>query len=163
MTVFDYVVLGVLGLSLLLGTWRGFVGELLALVAWVVAFFAAREGAVIVAPMLTNVVADAMLRSAAAFVLVFVAVLVLVSLVRLMLRELLRAIGLGILDRMLGAVFGILRGVVLVFAGVLIAGLTNLPRNMWWQDAMLSPPLETAVLAAKPWLPGDVAKRIRYR
>lgn len=163
MTVFDYVVLGVLGLSLLLGTWRGFVGELLALVAWVVAFFVAREGAVIVAPMLTNVVADAMLRSAAAFVLVFVAVLVLVSLVRLMLRELLRAIGLGILDRMLGAVFGILRGVVLVFAGVLIAGLTNLPRNIWWQDAMLSPPLETAVLAAKPWLPGDVAKRIRYR
>ena len=163
MTVFDYAVLAVLGLSLLLGAWRGFVSELLALAAWVVAFIAARHGAPLLAPLLAGIVAEPMLRSALAFALVFIGVLVLVSLLRLLLRELLKAVGLGLLDRMLGAVFGILRGAVVVFAGVLIGGLTSLPKSAWWQDAMLSPPLETAVLAARPWLPGDVAKRIRYR
>ena len=36
-------------------------------------------------------------------------------------------------------------------------------RMDWWREATLSPPLETAVLAVKPWLPADAAKRIRYR
>jgi membrane protein required for colicin V production len=59
-------------------------------------------------------------------------------------------------------VFGILRGLVVVLVGVMLAGMTSLPRERWWQTAMLSPPLETAALAAKPWLPADAAKRIRF-
>ena len=163
MTAFDYAVLGTLALSLLLGGWRGFVSELLALAAWVLAFLAARQGGPLLAPLLVKLIAEPMLRSVTAFILIFIGVLVVVSLLRMVLRELLKAVGLGLLDRMLGAVFGILRGVVLVLAGVLVGGLSSLPKNDWWQDAVLSPPLETAVLALRPWLPGDVAKRIRYR
>jgi membrane protein required for colicin V production len=75
----------------------------------------------------------------------------------------LRAIGLGPLDRFLGAVFGIARGVLVVAATVLVGGLTALPQQAWWRDAWLAPPFETAVLAIKPWLPPAVAKRIKYR
>jgi len=40
--------------------------------------------------------------------------------------------------------------------------MTSLPRQVWWKEASLAAPLETAVLAAKPWLPADLAKRIRF-
>jgi membrane protein required for colicin V production len=99
----------------------------------------------------------------AGFLAVFVAVLVLFALARWLLSLLLKAVGLAPLDRVLGAVFGIARGVLVVWIGVLLAGLSALPQQAWWRQAVLSPPLETAVLAAKPWLPPDLAKRIHYR
>jgi membrane protein required for colicin V production len=76
---------------------------------------------------------------------------------------LLSAVGLAPLDRLLGAVFGVARGVLVAWVAVLLSGLTALPQQQWWRQALLAPPFETAVLAAKPWLPADLAKRIRYR
>ena len=55
------------------------------------------------------------------------------------------------------------RVVAIIVVAVLIGGLTMLPQQAWWRQAWLAPPLETAVLASKPWLPAAVAKRIRYR
>lgn len=163
MTAFDYAVLTVLGMSVLLGLWRGVVSEILALVAWVVAFLAARAEAAEVANWLAPHIAEPALRLAAAYVLVVVAVLAVFSIARLVLKLLLKAVGLGLLDRLLGAAFGALRGVVVVATGVLVAGMTPLPKMEWWREAKLAPPLETAVLATRPWLPADAAKRIRYR
>lgn len=163
MTVFDYVVLIVLAASVLLGFSRGVVSEILGLVAWVVAFFVARAQAPLGAHWLAERIADPSLRLAVAFGVILVGVLVLFSLVRLLLSLLLKAVGLGLLDRLLGACFGVLRGGLVVLAGVAAAGMTALPEAVWWREAMLSPPLETAVIAAKPWLPAEVAKRIRFR
>lgn len=163
MTPFDYGVLVVLTISVLLGLWRGVVSELLSLVAWVIAFIAARTWAEVVSDMLSGSIADPALRHGAAFILVFVLVLVLMAMARFLVRELLRAVGLGFVDRILGAVFGIARGMLLVMVGVLVAGLTALPRQSWWRGASFSPPLETAVLASRPWLPPELAKRIHYR
>lgn len=163
MTAFDYAVLGVLAGSLLLGLWRGLVSEVLALAAWVLAFFAARESAVTASALLANRLPDEGLRYAAAFASVFVAVLVVVGIVRLALRKLLAMAGLGVADRFLGGVFGVARALAIVFAFVLLGGMTAMPRQGWWREATLAPPLETAVLAAKPWLPQAVARRVRYR
>jgi membrane protein required for colicin V production len=92
-----------------------------------------------------------------------IAVLIVFTVGRLLLKLMLRAVGLGFVDRLLGAGFGVLRGALIVFVAVLIGGMTALPRAAWWRDSSLAPPLETAVIAAKPWLPPEVAKRIRYR
>ena len=163
MTVFDYAVLTVVSASVLLGLWRGVVSEILALAAWVVAFLAARAAAPDAAVLLSGQIAEPGLRLAAAGVLVFVGVLVVFAMARMLLSRMLKAVGLGLLDRLLGGVFGVVRGVLVVWAVVLVAGLTPLPRSDWWRDAMLAPPLETAVIAAKPWLPAEAAKRIRFR
>lgn len=163
MTVFDYAVLTVMAVSVLLGLWRGVVSEILALVAWVVALLAARAEAAEVANWLSGQIAEPALRLAAAYVLVVVAVLLVFAALRLILKLLLKAVGLGVLDRLLGGAFGALRGMVIVLVAVLVAGMTPLPKMDWWRAANLSPPLETAVLGARPWLPPDVAKRIRYR
>lgn len=163
MTAFDYAALVIVGASVLLGLWRGVVSELLALAAWVVAFFAARQFAGEVGGWFARWIADGALRQAAGFAAVFVGVLVVFAVGRLVISLLLRAVGLGLIDRMLGAMFGVVRGVFVALAAVLVGGMTALPKEVWWREAVLAPPLETAVIAVKPWLPSELAKRIRYR
>ena len=163
MTVFDYAVISVIALSVLLGFWRGVVGEVLALAAWVLAFFAARYLAPFLSPVLAQWVVEPGFRLVLAWIIVVLSVLLLVALVRQLVKLLLKAVGLGWADRVLGAFFGIARGGLVVFFGVLVAGLTPLPKAGWWREAVLSPPLETVVIAAKPWMPQELAKRIDYR
>ncbi|MBZ0131399.1 MAG: CvpA family protein [Rhodocyclaceae bacterium] len=163
MTVFDYAVLAIVTASILLGVWRGLISEVLALAAWVAALLAGRALAPEMAPMFGEWLKEPALQYAAAFAVIALAVLVAIALLRIALSKLLRAIGLGPLDRFLGAVFGVARGGLVVLLCVLIGGLTVLPQQAWWRQAWMAPLLETAVLAAKPWLPDAVAKRIRYR
>lgn len=162
MTIFDYVVIGIVGASLLLGLWRGVVGELIALAAWVLAIFAALHFGSTIGQAAFAGIADGGLRTLAGYAAVFVGVLVVMALVRLAVRGLIKALGLGVSDRILGMVFGVLRGVLVAMVLVAAGGLTSAPRQAWWQEATLAPPLETAVLAVRPWLPADLAKRIRF-
>ncbi len=163
MTAFDYAVLAAIGMSVLLGFWRGVISELLALTGWVLAFIAARAGVADGAALLARVIADPALRLATAMIAIFVVVLLIVAVVRYLVRRLVQAVGLGFLDRLLGAMFGVLRGVLVVLVVVMLGGLTTLPKQNWWRDAILAPPLETAVVAIKPQLPADLAKRIHFR
>ena len=163
MTVFDYVVIGLVTASLVLGLWRGVVGELIALAAWVLAFFAAIEWGGEIGHALFSSIGDGSIRTLAGCAAVFVGVLVLMALVRLAVRGMIKALGLSLSDRILGLLFGVARGVLMAVVLVVAGGLTSAPKQSWWRNAMFSLPLETAVLAAKPWLPDDLAKRIRFR
>jgi membrane protein required for colicin V production len=162
-TWFDYAVFATIAASLLLGAWRGVVSEILALAAWVLAFFVAREFAPAISDWFAGMLHDKSMQYLAAFAAMFVAVLLVVGIARLVVSFLLRAVGLGLIDRLLGMVFGIARGVLIVLLAVMLGGLTALPHAPWWRNAVLAPPLETAVLAAKPWLPASIAQKIRYR
>lgn len=163
MTVFDYVVIGIVVASLLLGLWRGVVGELIALAAWVLAFFAAVEFGGELGNAVFTGIADKGLRALAGCAAVFIAVLVVMALVRMAASGLIKALGLGVSDRLLGLMFGVLRGMMIAMVLVGLGGMTSAPRQPWWQESTLAPPLETAVLAVKPWLPPDLAKRIRFK
>jgi membrane protein required for colicin V production len=163
MTTFDYVFLVVLALSAAVGLWRGLVSEVMALLAWVLALVAAWRFAGEASVLLAGVIVEPAWRQVAGFAMIFVAVLLIVALVRFLMRELLRAAGLGAVDRFFGAMFGLARGLAIAFAVVLLGGLIGVAREPWWADALFSPPLETAVVAAKPWLPDAVANRIRFR
>ena len=163
MTGFDYVVIAIVAASVLLGAWRGVVGEIIALVAWVLAFFAAKYWGEEVAQALFSGIANPALRLVAAWVAVFVVVLMVMALLRLAIRGLLKALGLSLSDRLLGVVFGAVRGGLIVQVLVAAGGMTSLPKEKWWGEAYFSAPLETAVLVGKPWLPPDVAKQIRFR
>jgi len=163
MTVFDYVFLAVLGLSAAVGMWRGLVSEVMAVLAWVVALFAAWRYNEQAAAVFTGVIVEPLWRQVAGGALVVVGVLILTALIRYLLRQLLRAAGLGATDRFFGALFGIARGLLVALVVVLIGGLAGLSREPWWTQALFAPPLETAVIAAKPWLPDVVADKIRFR
>jgi len=162
MTNFDYVVLAVVGVSLVLGLWRGFVREVVALVSWVLAFWAAQAFGHAGVAAVSNFFIDPIVQTVLGHALVFIGVLLLCAGVSALIRMALSAAGLGFTDRVLGGVFGFTRGLLITLVGVLICGLTDFPQKTWWQEAKLSPPLETAVLATKPWLPDGIASKIRY-
>lgn len=162
MTVFDYVVIGIISLSLLFGLWRGVVGEIIALLAWVLAVLAAVEFGGEVGQAVFAGVLDPAMRMLAGCVLIFIGVLVVMSLVRLAVRSMVKALGLSVSDRLLGMVFGLARGLLVTMVLVGLGGMTAAPRQPWWQQATLAAPLETAVLVARQWLPDDLAKRIRF-
>ena len=162
MTAFDYGVIAIVLASLALGLWRGLIGEVLALLAWVVAALAAWQFGPEIGVLITAI-ADPGLRVLAGYAVVFCGVLIVLALVRLAVRGLLKALGLTAVDRLLGVFFGIARGVLIVLILVAAGGMTSAPKEPWWAKAELAPPLETAVLALKPWLPPEAAKRIRFR
>lgn len=162
MTIFDYVVIGIVVLSLLFGLWRGVVGEVVALVAWVVGILAAVEFGSLVGQSLFSGLTDPAIRTLAGCLVIFLGVLVAMSLVRMVVRSMVKALGLSVSDRLLGMVFGLARGVLVIMVLVGLGGMTAAPKQPWWTGATLSPPLETAVLVARQWLPDDLAKRIRF-
>lgn len=163
MTIFDYAFLGLLAIMTVLGLWRGLVSEVLALVAWVLAIFLARTFAQDVGQWLAGWMVDPVGRQVAGFVLIVIAVLLLIAVVRFLLRELLKVAGLGLSDRFLGGCFGLVKGLLIAMVLVTAGGMIGFARAPWWQGAYFSPPLETAVLASRPWLPDAIAKRIRFR
>ena len=162
MTIFDYAVLGVLLVSVLLSIFRGAVRELLSLAGWVVAFMAARSLSVDLVPMIPPSIEDESLRMSVAFVAIFLAVLVAMGLIAMLLSALIKTVGLGFIDRMLGSVFGLVRGILIVLMVVLLAGMTTLPQEPLWQKALLSKTLETTVGLTLPWLPQELSQRIHY-
>jgi membrane protein required for colicin V production len=161
-TTFDWVVIGVVAVSALIGVWRGLVGEALAILSWVIALLAAwLFGAEVGAALFAGIV-DPALRMAAGFGAVIALVLVVMALLKILLRKVLQALGLSLTDRLLGFLFGIVRGMAIVLLLVMVAGLTSAPRTVWWKEAALAPPLVIIVMAARPMLPPVLAKKIRY-
>lgn len=162
MATFDYAVIGIVALSLALGLWRGVVGEVIAIIAWIAAVMGALEFGTATGQAVFAGIADPAIRALAGCTLIFVGILVAMALVRLAVRQMVKALGLSLSDRLLGMIFGLARGVLVVLVLVAAGGMTSAPQQPWWQEAALAPPLETAVLAVKPLLPDELAKKIRF-
>ncbi|HEY9448037.1 MAG TPA: CvpA family protein [Burkholderiales bacterium] len=162
MTLFDYGVLLIIGFSVLVSVVRGLVRELLALAAWVVAFVVANVASGTVSEWLPDTLGSPSLRVLAAFVFLFVATLILMSLAGMVVKRLIHNAGLSAEDRLLGGMFGFVRGMLVVLVLVLLAGLTGIPREAAWNNAMLSAPLEALAIFVKPWLPQYLSQRITY-
>lgn len=162
MSALDLMVIGVVGLSMVMAFLRGFVRVFVSLAAWVLAVVAAVRFSEAVGPMLPNLGEAPATRYIAAFALILVVVLIVGAIVGAILSRLVRAVGLGFLDRTLGAVVGFVRGVLIAVVLVLLAGMTTAPRMDWWQNSLSAPPLTTAALALRQWLPKAWADRLDY-
>jgi len=162
-TGFDFVVIGIVALSVLVGLMRGMVKEVLSLAAWVLAFVAAKSFASTAAGVMPDFISNPALRYLAGFIAIFIVVMALAMLLSMLLSESLKALGLGAMDRILGMAFGFLRGMVIVTILVLLAGLTQLPKTDIWRQALLSGVFEHLAIMIQPWLPIDLVNHIHYR
>ena len=151
--VADWVLLGVLMLSMLVGVWRGLVFEVLSVRGWVAAFFAAQWLAPSVAGMLPMATASPSMRFAVAFILTFVAAVFAAGLLATLTRKLVSAAGLRPADRALGALFGLVRGVILLLAVTVAIDMTPLKASGWWQASFGAPVLTGVLNGLKPLLP----------
>lgn len=162
MTVFDYAVLVIVGISILISLMRGAVREILSLLGWVLAFYVARTYAIQVVPLLPYDIPSEKLKMLAAFIIVFLAVLLITSLISIALSGLLKEIGLGWLNRLLGGVFGFFRGLLIVTVLMILAGMTQLPKDERWTNAMFSAPLEALVKTVLVWLPKSITQHVSF-
>jgi len=161
-TIFDYVVIFILVSSVVISTMRGLVKEILSLVGWVAAFIVANAFGAKLAPMLPSVIPGDVVRLIVAFIALFLGVRVLMGLLALAVGALIEATGLSLADRGLGGLFGLGRGIVIVLAGVILCGMTSIPQQAFWKDALLSPMAETGARTVKPFLPAAFAQHVQF-
>jgi len=162
MSWLDYAILGVLAVSVVWGIWRGFIREVISLAGWVLAFLAANAVAGPLGDALPTSISSPEVRVLVAFLVVFIFTLSIATVAGMLLSKLLKAAGLGGLDRTLGGLFGLARGVVILLALAIAAGLTMAPRHPLWKESVGAGMLTRTVLQLKPWLPPRLADRLRY-
>ena len=154
----DWAWLALLLVSVLIGLWRGFVFECLSLAGWVVAWFAAQWAAPQLAPNLPIGAPASALNLAAALVICFVLALLIWSLAARLVRMLIQATPLSIADRLLGAVFGALRALVLALAITSVVALTPAAQSKPWRASTGARWLIQTLAVLTPLLPAEVAR-----
>lgn len=135
----DWIILGVIGLSALISVKRGFVKEALSLFIWVTAFVIARTFSFNMATLLIDYIELYSVRLAAAFAILFAATLIVGSLASHLIGALVKATGLSGTDRVLGMVFGLARGALVVVVAVALAKHTPFSSDLWWRESYLIP------------------------
>jgi membrane protein required for colicin V production len=139
MTPVDWVIVLICAVSAAFGVWRGFVKESLALATLLAAIWLAWRFSWVVEPWLGDWQGAAEARLWTARVVVFVLVLVVGAAVAWLARALIRGSGLTGVDRLLGGLFGLARGALLVGLGVIVLEIADLDQDAWWQSARLKP------------------------
>jgi len=156
----DIALLAVLALSVLVGLWRGFVFEIVSLLGWVAAFVFANLCAPFVSELLPWEQGVPAVRFWLAYALVFVVVLILCTLLARLMRALISATPLSLLDRMLGGAFGVARGAVVLVAFATLVTLSPFAHDAWWQQSRGAYWLGQALGGLKPVLPQPLNSRI---
>lgn len=158
----DIAILTVIGISALISLFRGFVREALSLVAWVLAFWIALTFAEQASGWLVDYISIPTARRVLAFIGLLVVALLTFGIINHFIGKLIDKAGLSGTDRMLGLIFGVIRGIAIVGVLVILAGLTQVPRDPWWSESVLMHHFQDLALTVIGWLPSDLVKHFSY-
>jgi membrane protein required for colicin V production len=161
-TALDVCAIAIVAVSILFAYARGIIRSLIGTAAWIVGFVAALAFTPALGAQFPPVHDAPFVPYVIAFVAIFVAALVAGALVAWPLRAVVRKAGMGFVDAALGATFGLARGIALMVAFALVAGVTGLAQRDWWQNAFLAPSLASGALALRPWLPHAWSERLDF-
>ncbi|WP_456412965.1 CvpA family protein [Thiolapillus sp.] len=158
----DFAILGIILISALISLIRGFMREAFSLAVWVLAFWISwtffRDFSLRLEPF----IATPSVRLGVAFVILLILSLMAGGLLNYLVIRLINSTGLSGSDRFIGMIFGLARGVVLMAILVLLAGLTPLPQDPWWQQSVLIPYFQELALWLKELLPPEVADKFQF-
>jgi membrane protein required for colicin V production len=158
----DLLILGIVLLSAVISLVRGFVREAFSLAIWVLAFWVSWNFFRDLEVPLRAWIDSPTARLGIAFAALMIATLVVGGLVNFLLIQLVERTGMSGTDRLIGVVFGVARGVLLVAVLVLLAGLTPLPGEAFWMKSALVGYFEELALWLRDLLPPEFAERFRY-
>ena len=153
MAAIDWILVAVLAASMLLGAWRGLVYEVLSVMGWIAAFVLAQWFAPDVAEKLPMQNSGETLRYAAAFVLVFIVSVFVAGLISALMKKIISVVGLRPVDRILGATFGLFRGLILLLAFSVVVHTTALQESDWWLESQGGAMLMNLLKGLSPMLP----------
>lgn len=158
----DYFILAIVTVSALLSLWRGFIKEALSLVSWVAALWVAMLFFDDLSRYLAQWIETRSVRGAVAFATIFVGTVIAGSVVNYLVGKLVEKSGLSATDRALGVLFGVARGVVIVAVLVMLAGLTAVPQDAWWNESLLLAHFQDMALWLRSFLPASIAENIQF-
>jgi len=162
LTVVDYFIIGILVISTLISLVRGFVKEVISLITWVMAFVIAMAFSPMAAQWLPEVIDIPSMRVAAAFLALFIVVLLIGGIINWAISKAVEKTGLSGTDRSIGLIFGVARGVFIVAVLILLAGLTTMPQEPWWQKSVLVPHFTVVTLWIHALLPESMATHFTF-
>ena len=157
----DLVLVGLIGISVLIGFFRGFVKELISLITWVIAIYMAIMYASPLAAYM-KFTSVAVVRSLIAFLLIFVGTVFVGAVINYIVGSIVRATPFSLADRILGSGFGFLRGLAFGTILVLLGGLTPLPQSKWWQDSLLVTQFQVLAVWFKDQLPAEHGRNFQF-
>ncbi len=158
----DYVILAILGISMLVSLLRGFVREALSVVTWIAAGWVALAFSGRFSQLLEPYIQTPSARAVVAFAALFFATLLLGALINYLVGQLVQKTGLSGTDRVVGMLFGLARGIAIVAVLVLLAAPAKLPQDPWWKESTLIPHFQKVAIWMRGFLPPEYAKDFSY-
>ncbi|UZE97860.1 CvpA family protein [Alkalimarinus alittae] len=133
----DWSIIAIISLSSLFSLKRGFVKEALSLVTWVAAFIIARTFNPNLQTLLIDVIDTVVFRAVAAFAILFIGTLIVGAIINNLIGLLVKITGLSTTDRLLGVIFGVARGVIIVVVTIALLRVTPVVEDTWWRDSVM--------------------------
>jgi len=158
----DYVLIGIIMVSALISLFRGFVREAFSLALWILAFWVSWSFFRDLEIHFQSLIDSPTVRLGIAFGGLMLVSLLVGGMVNYLLIQLIERTGMTGTDRFVGMIFGAARGILVVAVLVLLAGLTTLPQEGWWQESRLLPYFQELAFWLRDLLPKDVAEHFRY-
>jgi membrane protein required for colicin V production len=159
----DYTIIGLVSFGLITGLLRGFSVEVFSLVFWLLAIGVALGFCLDFSVFLESTISNAIPKIAASFTLLLMITLIVGRLIRMLLGESLNKPVLTFMDRLGGMIFGLPNGMLVVVVLVMLAGLTDLPDDLWWKESKLLPPFQIGAIWLRDHIPSGLAEYIHYR
>ena len=158
MNPLDWVLLGIIAISMLLGVVRGFMREVISLAGWIAGIWLAFRFAAELGALFPFAVDLPLVRTGVAAVLIVVSCVFAAALVGWLVREFVKAVRLSAADRTLGGLFGLARGALIVGLLVFLVRDTAIYRDPLWRESLILPPIEAALAFALRQLPDATAR-----
>jgi len=142
----DLSIISIIALSSLFSLKRGFVKEALSLVTWIAAFIIARTFNPNLQTLLVDLIDPVVFRAIAAFAILFIGTLVVGAVINNLIALLVKITGLSTTDRLLGVVFGVARGLIIVLVVIAVLRVTPFAEDMWWKQSVMITKLQVLEL-----------------
>jgi membrane protein required for colicin V production len=161
-TSVDFIVIGVIVISSIVGLVRGFVREVLSLIGFGLAMYLGyRFGGEVAHLWLSSMPGGKSGQIVLGFIAIFIVVMIFSKIITGMFNRVISSVGLSFIDRLLGSFFGILRGALIIVILSTIFALTDIPKSSEYKDALTRPGVEFAVGLIRAWLPVDWASQLK--
>ncbi|HEC29711.1 MAG TPA: CvpA family protein [Gammaproteobacteria bacterium] len=158
----DVAILVIITLSAIISLFRGFVREAVSLASWILAFWVSISFSDRLVPMLEGLISSPTIRLTVAFSVLFLVTLLVGALINYIIGQLVQKTGMGGTDRVLGVLFGIGRGLLLVGILVMLGGIPQLSHESWWQESMFIARFQEMAIWIRDFLPPDVARNFVF-
>lgn len=159
----DYFIIGLVSIGLIIGFLRGFSLELFSLIFWLLAIGVGLSFSREFSVFLESDISNPVTKITASFLSLFLITLIVGGLIRMLLGESIKKPKLSFAERLGGITVGVVHGIVMVVAVVMLSGLTDLPNDLWWKESKLLPPFQLCALWLREQVPSGLAEYVHYR